>query len=73
MEDEGEHGNNPLSMWELIPWDFVSKTSKANAKKNAHPMVDPNISASLRAHNRGVAEEIQASNWKNVSKKLFTV
>jgi hypothetical protein len=58
MEDEGEHVTNPLSIWESIPWDVLSKTSKANAKKNAHPMVNPNISASLRAHNRLVAEEI---------------
>jgi hypothetical protein len=44
--------NDVLSMWESIPWAVESKSNEVIRKAQPLSSVDPDIMASLRAHDR---------------------
>ncbi|KAA1092984.1 hypothetical protein PGT21_020031 [Puccinia graminis f. sp. tritici] len=58
------------SVWDSIPWEVKSSSNSANPNRGL--FLDPQITASIREHDRNTIHNSQQDNWKKCMTKLFS-
>ncbi|PLW37400.1 hypothetical protein PCASD_09881 [Puccinia coronata f. sp. avenae] len=62
------NSDNLYSTWDSIPWNAIAPTKPSRFL----PLLNPDIMASIQAHNRQAVHHTRANNWLKVMTKLFS-
>ncbi|PLW42129.1 hypothetical protein PCANC_10949 [Puccinia coronata f. sp. avenae] len=65
----GNHDSiNLYHTWDSIPWSIAAPVNHANRFQQ---LLNPKITADMRAHDRNIVHHTRSNNWKRVMTKLF--